>query len=102
MFYEVQVEVLTETDTGRLKKIKEHYLVEAVSCTDAEAKTYGYFESSDFPNDFEVNRTTNIKTNIVLLLTNLVIVPNESTNQNDGLFSFFILICLMKFMYRCT
>jgi hypothetical protein len=54
MFYEVQVEVLTESETGRLKKIKEHYLVEAVSCTDAEAKTYGYFESSYFPNDFEV------------------------------------------------
>ena len=25
MFYEVQVEVLTESETGRLKKIKEHF-----------------------------------------------------------------------------
>ena len=31
MFYEVQVEVLAESDTGRLKKIKEYYLVQAVS-----------------------------------------------------------------------
>lgn len=54
MFYEVLVTISTETDSGRVKKIKEYYLVEAVSCTDAEAKTYKYFEGDSFPNDFEV------------------------------------------------
>ena len=52
MFYEVQVEVLTESDTGRLKKIKEYYLVQAVSVTDAEAKMYKEFESEQ--NDWDV------------------------------------------------
>tara|TARA_R110000744_G_scaffold15863_1_gene43847 strand:- start:3540 stop:3743 length:204 start_codon:yes stop_codon:yes gene_type:complete len=52
MFYEVQVEVENESDTGRVKKIKEYYLVQAVSVTDAEAKMYKEFESE--LNDWEV------------------------------------------------
>tara|TARA_R110000751_G_scaffold235632_1_gene337053 strand:- start:649 stop:852 length:204 start_codon:yes stop_codon:yes gene_type:complete len=52
MFYEVQVEVENESDTGRVKKIKEYYLVQAVSVTDAEAKMYKEFESE--ANDWEV------------------------------------------------
>jgi hypothetical protein len=52
MFYEVQVEVENESNTGRIKKIKEYYLVQAVSVTDAEAKMYKEFESES--NDWEV------------------------------------------------
>ena len=52
MFYEVQVEVENESNTGRIKKIKEYYLVQAVSVTDAEAKMYKEFESE--ANDWEV------------------------------------------------
>lgn len=41
-----QVTVLFEivSDSGRNQKVKELYLVEAVSATDAEAKIYKHFE----------------------------------------------------------
>ncbi len=52
MFYEVQVEVEFESDSGRIKKVKEYYLVAAVSVTDAEAKIYKEFEGEQ--NDWDV------------------------------------------------
>ena len=52
MFYEVQVEVEFESDSGRVKKVKEYYLVKAVSVTDAEAKIYKEFEGEQ--NDWDV------------------------------------------------
>ncbi|MDB4343458.1 DUF4494 domain-containing protein [bacterium] len=52
MFYEVQVEVEFESDSGRIKKVKEYYLVKAVSVTDAEAKIYKEFEGEQ--NDWDV------------------------------------------------
>lgn len=52
MFYEVQVEVEFESDSGRIKKVKEYYLVAAVSVTDAESKIYKEFEGEQ--NDWDV------------------------------------------------
>lgn len=36
-FYEVRVTVKTETDSGKIKKVTEVYLVNAVGVVDAEA-----------------------------------------------------------------
>lgn len=60
MFYEVQVEVLTESDAGRLKKIKEYYLVQAVSVTDAEAKMYKEFENEQTDWDVKMVKESKI------------------------------------------
>lgn len=43
-YWSVTVQWEHETDTGRVQKTKELYLVESVSATDAEAKIYQNFE----------------------------------------------------------
>ena len=39
-FWTVTVQLEIENDRGRVQKVKENYLVDAVSATDAEAKIY--------------------------------------------------------------
>lgn len=51
-YYHVKVEVSVEQDSGKIKKRMDHYLVDAVSNTDAEAKIYKEMEG--YPNDWEV------------------------------------------------
>jgi hypothetical protein len=43
-YWSVTVQWEHESDTGRVQKTKELYLVESVSATDAEAKIYQNFE----------------------------------------------------------
>jgi len=43
-YWLVNVLFIIDSDSGRVQKIKEQYLVEAVSATDAEAKIYKNFE----------------------------------------------------------
>ena len=43
-YWSVTVKWEHESDTGRVQKTKELYLVESVSATDAEAKIYQNFE----------------------------------------------------------
>jgi|TARA_R110000796_G_scaffold198706_2_gene315058 hypothetical protein len=43
-YWAVTVVFEIDNDSGRVQKIKELYLVEAVSATDAEAKIYKNFE----------------------------------------------------------
>lgn len=38
-YYQVTCQHVTEDDKGKMKKVTERYLVNAVSCTDAEAIT---------------------------------------------------------------
>lgn len=64
IFYKVRVQLVTEVDTGKMKKHVEEYLVEAVSVTDAEAKIHTEF--SGYSGDFEVIST--VKTKIVAVL----------------------------------
>lgn len=48
-YWQVTVEFRRENDQGRIQKIKEIYLVDAMSATEAEAKTYKELEGeSDF------------------------------------------------------
>ena len=43
-YWQVTVEFRRENDQGRIQKIKEVYLVDAMSGTEAEAKTYKELE----------------------------------------------------------
>ena len=48
-YWLVTVQLQFENDKGRIQKVREQYLVTAVSATDAEAKIYKEFEGeSDF------------------------------------------------------
>lgn len=48
-YWQVTVEFKRENDRGRIQKVKEVYLVDAMSGTEAEAKTYKELEGeSDF------------------------------------------------------
>ena len=48
-YWQVTVEFKRENDRGRIQKVKEIYLVDAMSGTEAEAKTYKELEGeSDF------------------------------------------------------
>jgi hypothetical protein len=51
MFYQGKVKIEFENDKGKVQKINEVYLVEAVSVTDAETKLYKEFEGES---NFEV------------------------------------------------
>lgn len=48
-YWQVTVEFKRENDRGRIQKVKEIYLVDAMTGTEAEAKTYKELEGeSDF------------------------------------------------------
>ena len=63
-YYIAKVKVHHEDDKGRVKKITEQYLVNAVSVTDAEAKVVAEFEGSNL--EYEV--TAVMETNIVIVI----------------------------------
>lgn len=58
-YYVAKVKVHHEDDKGRVKKITEQYLVNAVSVTDAEAKVVGDFEGSNL--EYEVTSVSETK-----------------------------------------
>lgn len=43
-YWLVTVQLQFENDKGRIQKVREQYLVDAISATDAEAKIYKEFE----------------------------------------------------------
>lgn len=43
-YWQVTVQLEHENDRGRIQRVKELYLVDAVSATEAEAKIYTEFE----------------------------------------------------------
>ena len=45
-YFLVKVEFETMTDTGKTKKIKSQYLVDAISCTEAEARMTTYLKDT--------------------------------------------------------
>ena len=60
-YWLVTVQLQFENDKGRIQKVREQYLVEAVSATDAEAKIYKEFEGESDFNVIGVNRSKIIK-----------------------------------------
>ena len=57
----VTVQLEFETDRGRIQKVKENYLVDAVSATDAEAKIYKEFSNESNFSVTGVNKSKIIK-----------------------------------------
>jgi hypothetical protein len=57
-YYEVLVSIKTETEgykgAVKIKNVKETYLVDAMSVTEAEARVVKLFAQSGFSQDFEV------------------------------------------------
>lgn len=56
-YFEVLVEIKTEIENKggvKIKKVKESYLVDAMSVTEAEARVVQLFTKSGFSKDFEV------------------------------------------------
>jgi hypothetical protein len=57
-YYEVLVSIKTETEgykgVVKIKSVKETYLVDAMSVTEAEARVVKLFAQSGFSQDFEV------------------------------------------------
>lgn len=57
-YFEVLVEIKTETEGKKgavsIKKVKETYLVDAMSVTEAEARVVKSFSQSGFSQDYEV------------------------------------------------
>lgn len=53
-YYTVTVTFETETESGKIKKIKEQYLVDAMSCTEAEAKLVQDFTTKNVALEYEV------------------------------------------------
>jgi len=51
-YFLVRVEFETMTDTGKTKKIKSQYLVDAISCTEAEARMTDYLKDTVL--DYEI------------------------------------------------
>ena len=45
-FYLVKTVLEIENDNGKIQKIKENYLVKAVSCIDAETKLHQHFKDN--------------------------------------------------------
>ena len=43
-YWQVTVQFERENDRGRVQKVREIYLIDAMSGTEAEAKTYSYLE----------------------------------------------------------
>ena len=58
-YYIAKVKVHHEDDKGRVKKVTEQYLVNAVSVTDAEAKVVQDFEGSNL--EYEVTKVSETK-----------------------------------------
>jgi|TARA_R110000803_G_scaffold102371_1_gene170446 hypothetical protein len=63
-YWQVDVKLTLENEQGRIQKVTEKYLVEAVSPTDAEAKVFKDFEGES---NFEVNKI--VKTKIIKIIS---------------------------------
>jgi hypothetical protein len=62
-YWQVDVKLTFENEQGRVQKVTEKYLVEAVSPTDAEAKVYKDFEGES---NFAVEKV--VKTKIIKII----------------------------------
>mgnify|MGYP001349073870 FL=1 len=63
-YWQVDVKLTMEHESGKIQKVTEKYLVQAVSPTDAEAKVYKDFEGES---NFTVDKI--VKTKIIKIIT---------------------------------
>lgn len=60
-YFQVNVEIVDITEKGKQSKIREQYLVDAVSVTDAETKVHKLFEDEGMATDFQVKSVKDTK-----------------------------------------
>lgn len=60
-YWQVTVQLTIENDNGKVQKLREIYLVDAVSATEAEAKIYKDFEGESNFSVIGVNQSKIIK-----------------------------------------
>ena len=60
-FYAVTVAIEVEDAKGKIKKQKENYLVDAMSCTEAEAKLVKKFTDEAVKLEYEVVKVADTK-----------------------------------------
>ena len=60
-YWQVTVQLEHENDRGRIQKVRELYLVDAISATEAEAKIYTEFEGESNFTVVGVNQSKIIK-----------------------------------------
>ena len=63
-YWQVDVKLTMEHESGKIQKVTEKYLVEAVSPTDAEANVYKDFEGES---NFTVDKI--VKTKIIKIIS---------------------------------
>jgi mannose/fructose/N-acetylgalactosamine-specific phosphotransferase system component IIB len=61
MYFQVNVEIVDINDGGKQTKMREQYLVDAVSVTDAEVKVTKMFENEGMSTDFQVKSVKDTK-----------------------------------------
>jgi hypothetical protein len=60
-YFQATVEIIDFTDKGKQIKMREQYLVDAVSVTEAEVKVTKLFESQGGQTDFQVKSVKETK-----------------------------------------
>jgi hypothetical protein len=65
MYWQVDVKMEFENDRGRVQKVIEKYLIDAMSATDAEAKIYKEFDGES---NFSVEKV--VKSKILKVIQN--------------------------------
>ena len=61
MYFQAVVEIVDMNDKGKQTKMREQYLVDAVSVTDAEVKVTKMFEDEGMSTDFQVKSVKETK-----------------------------------------
>jgi hypothetical protein len=84
-YFEVLVSIKTETEgykgAIKVKSIKETYLVDAMSVTEAEARVVKLFAQSGFSQDFEV---IGVKGSKVIEVVNAEEPKKSKENEQEG------------------
>jgi hypothetical protein len=60
-YYQVNVELRTEDEKGKIKKTREQYLVQGVSCLDAETTTNKKYEQEGNNLDYTIKQVKETK-----------------------------------------
>lgn len=60
-YYSVIVSLETEDSRGKIRKVKEQYIVNSLSCTEAEARLVEKFTKDKVTVDYEVVSVTETK-----------------------------------------
>jgi len=61
MYFQAVVEIVDMNDKGKQTKMRENYLVDAISVTDAEVKVTKLFEDEGMSTDFQVKSVKETK-----------------------------------------